>query len=87
MPSSSYASNRSFAMSAAVVPAGSAIATRFQSWLPLPAYDAVICGPLISTPDSRVAVYVVPTDEELMIARHTLGCLAETRRLEKARSA
>ena len=44
-------------------------------------------GPLISTPDSRVAVYVVPTDEELMIARHTLGCLAETRRLEKARSA
>ena len=44
-------------------------------------------GPLISPPDSRVAVYVVPTDEELMIARHTLACLAGTRRLEKARSA
>lgn len=28
---------------------------------------------LISTPDSRVALYVVPTDEELMIARHTLA--------------
>jgi acetate kinase len=26
----------------------------------------------ISTPQSRVGVYVVPTDEELMIARHTL---------------
>jgi acetate kinase len=31
--------------------------------------------PLISTPDSRVPVYVVPTDEELMIARHTLAVL------------
>ena len=30
-------------------------------------------GPLISTPDSRVALYVIPTDEELMIARHTLA--------------
>ncbi|MBX5160239.1 MULTISPECIES: acetate kinase [unclassified Rhizobium] len=28
---------------------------------------------LISTPDSRLRVYVVPTDEELMIARHTLA--------------
>jgi acetate kinase len=27
---------------------------------------------LISRPDSRVAVYVIPTDEELMIAQHTL---------------
>ena len=27
----------------------------------------------ISTPASRVALYVVPTDEELMIARHTLA--------------
>ena len=34
-------------------------------------------GPLISTPESRVAVYVVPTDEELMIARHTLAVLAK----------
>jgi acetate kinase len=28
-------------------------------------------GPKISTADSRVAVYVIPTNEELMIARHT----------------
>ena len=27
----------------------------------------------ISTPSSRVALLVVPTDEELMIARHTLA--------------
>jgi len=33
--------------------------------------------PLISRPDSRVAVYVIPTDEELMIARHTLALLAK----------
>ena len=31
---------------------------------------------LISRPDSRVPVYVVPTDEELMIARHTLALLS-----------
>ena len=30
---------------------------------------------LISHPQSRVALYVVPTDEELMIARHTLSLL------------
>jgi len=30
-------------------------------------------GPLISAPDSRIALYVLPTDEELMIARHTLA--------------
>jgi acetate kinase len=34
-------------------------------------------GPLISRADSRVAVYVVPTDEELMIARHTLAVITE----------
>ncbi|MBZ0167932.1 Acetate kinase [Candidatus Methylomirabilis lanthanidiphila] len=28
-------------------------------------------GPLISTPNARVAVWVIPTNEELMIARHT----------------
>ncbi len=46
-------------------------------------------GPLISRPDSRVPVYVVPTDEELMIARHTLALLAGKgeRRREKARTA
>jgi acetate kinase len=32
-------------------------------------------GPLISTPGSRRKAYVVPTDEELMIARHTLRLL------------
>jgi acetate kinase len=30
---------------------------------------------LISRPESRVALLVVPTDEELMIARHTLAML------------
>jgi len=30
---------------------------------------------LISRPDSRIPVYVVPTDEELMIAQHTLSLL------------
>ena len=29
----------------------------------------------ISTPDSRVAVWVIPTNEELMIARHTLATI------------
>jgi len=33
-------------------------------------------GPLISRLDSRMPVYVVPTDEELMIARHTFALLA-----------
>ena len=33
-------------------------------------------GPLISRADSRVGVYVVPTDEELMIARHTSALLS-----------
>ncbi len=32
-------------------------------------------GPRLSTAASRVACYVVPTDEELMIARHTLAVL------------
>jgi acetate kinase len=30
----------------------------------------------ISAPHSRVALYVIPTDEELMIARHTLATLS-----------
>ncbi len=33
----------------------------------------------ISAPDSRVALLVVPTDEELMIARHTLALLSASR--------
>jgi acetate kinase len=32
-------------------------------------------GPRISTADSRVSVWVIPTDEELMIAQHTLALL------------
>ena len=32
---------------------------------------------LISRSDSRVPVYVIPTDEELMIAQHTLSLLLE----------
>jgi acetate kinase len=33
--------------------------------------------PLISRNDSRIPVYVIPTDEELMIARHTLALLTQ----------
>lgn len=33
----------------------------------------------ISRPDSRVPVYIVPTDEELMIAQHTLSVLLKRR--------
>ena len=32
-------------------------------------------GPLITTAGSRVPAYVIPTDEELTIARHTLEVL------------
>jgi acetate kinase len=32
---------------------------------------------VISTPKSRIVLYVVPTDEELMIARHTLAVVSE----------
>jgi acetate kinase len=32
-------------------------------------------GPRISTHDSRIAVFAIPTDEEQMIARHTLAVL------------
>jgi len=34
-------------------------------------------GPLISKPEGKVAVYVIGTDEELMIARHTIALLAQ----------
>ena len=30
-------------------------------------------GPQISSPDSAVSVWVIPTNEELMIAQHTLA--------------
>lgn len=54
---------------------------RDASWLGLEldqeANDAG--GPRISTPDSRVAAWVLPTNEELMIARHTQRVLAAVR--------
>jgi acetate kinase len=37
-------------------------------------------GPRISTAASQIAVYAIPTDEELMIARHTLAVLREAPR-------
>jgi acetate kinase len=45
------------------------------SWLGVKLDEAANAGGklLISAPDSAVAVYVIPTDEELMIARHTLA--------------
>jgi len=36
-------------------------------------------GPRISTPDSRVSVWVIPTDEERMIAEHTVAVWREQR--------
>jgi acetate kinase len=34
-------------------------------------------GPLITTPGSRLPAFVIPTDEQLMIARHTFDTIAE----------
>jgi acetate kinase len=34
-------------------------------------------GPRISADASRLTVYAIPTDEELMIARHTLAVLRQ----------
>ena len=39
--------------------------------------DNIRGGPRISSPGARVACYVIPTDEELMIARHTVDTLDE----------
>ena len=52
---------------------------RRLSWLGLELDAAANAkgGPLISRKRSRVACYVIPTDEELMIARHTLRVLRE----------
>jgi acetate kinase len=48
----------------------------------------VIGAPRISREGSRVACYVIPTDEELMIARHTLQVLrTQGRALPKEKSA
>jgi acetate kinase len=44
------------------------------AWLgvELDAQANAVDGPCISTPDSKVSVWVIPTDEERMIAQHTL---------------
>jgi acetate kinase len=44
-----------------------------SAWLGITLDSAAnaVHGPRISTPDSRVSAWVVPTNEELMIARHT----------------
>ena len=40
-------------------------------------------GPRISAPGSAVSVWVIPTDEELMIAQHTLALVqGEVRKLD-----
>jgi acetate kinase len=45
-------------------------------------------GPLISRADARVPAYAISTDEELMIARHTVALLAGgAQRSERARTA
>jgi len=54
---------------------------RHLEWLGVELDDAANAAPAgrISTAGSRVAVYVVPTDEELMIARHSLDVLVARR--------
>ncbi len=39
-------------------------------------------GPKISTEDSAVSVWVIPTDEDLMIARHTCAVIGTSERVE-----
>ena len=43
-------------------------------------------APRISTPASRVAAWVIPTNEELMIARHTQALLSAATRQSTVRS-
>lgn len=47
------------------------------AWLGLKLDEAANAahGPRISTPDSAVSAWVIPTDEEMLIARQTLGVL------------
>ena len=40
-------------------------------------------GPRITTKASRVTAWIIPTDEELMIARHTMGALGAKHTTEK----
>jgi len=39
--------------------------------------DWLAAGPRISTPDSRVSAWIIPTDEERIIAEHTLAVWRE----------
>jgi acetate kinase len=50
---------------------------RRAEWLGVRLDEEANCrgGPRISTADSSVSVWVIPTNEELMIARHTDACL------------
>lgn len=50
-------------------------------WLGISLDDAAnrAGGPMISTPGSRVQAWIVPTDENLMIARHTRGLIDGSR--------
>jgi acetate kinase len=54
-------------------------ACRQASWLGLEMDPAANArgGPCISAPSSRIAVWIIPTNEELMIARHTRHLLAK----------
>jgi acetate kinase len=47
------------------------------AWLgvELDAKENALQSQLISSPASRIPVYVVPSDEDIMIARHTLALL------------
>src|SRR5690606_21078159 len=58
------------------VPVRAAICGRL-AWLGLVLDEAAngAAGPRISAPGSRVAAYVIPTNEERMIAQHTLAVL------------
>lgn len=40
-------------------------------------------GPRISAKDSRISCFVIPTDEELMIAQHALDCMHSRQQREK----
>lgn len=59
-------------------PAIRALACRRAAWLGVELDEAANSGggPRISAASSRVSAWVIPTDEELMIARHTKALLA-----------
>ena len=59
----------------------------FSERLEQMAGDIVRARPDVIVTGSGVAVYVIPTDEELMIARHTLSVLTAMREPAKAKIA